>query len=109
VRSDYSSLMFISVSLDYILCLLGRRAPRVRFPKKVFITRQAFKNVTKSFFRNHKAENYHEIVSDLLTAYKPMGCNMSLKVHFLDSHLHFFPENLHQDISAGNQPQLLFR
>jgi hypothetical protein len=57
-----------------------------------------------------KAENYHEIVSDLLTAYKPMGCNMSLKVHFLGSHLDFFPENLgavsdehkerfHQDIS----------
>nr|CAH7733773.1 unnamed protein product [Callosobruchus chinensis] len=23
-----------------------------------------------------------------------MGCNMSLKVHFLHSHLDFFPENL---------------
>jgi hypothetical protein len=31
-------------------------------------------------------------MSDLLTAYKPMGCNMSLKVHLLDSY--FFPENL---------------
>jgi hypothetical protein len=73
-------------------------------------TWQAFKNVTKSFLGNRKAENYHEIVSHLLTAYKPMGCNMSLKVHFLDSHLDFFPENLgavsddhrerfHQDIS----------
>jgi hypothetical protein len=51
-----------------------------------------------------------EIVSDLLTAYKAMGYNMSLKVHFLDSHIDFFPENLgvvsdehgerfHQDIS----------
>jgi hypothetical protein len=48
----------------------------------------------KTFLGNHKAENYHEIVSDLLTAYKPMGCNMSLKVHFLGSHLDFFPENL---------------
>jgi hypothetical protein len=39
-----------------------------------------------------------------------MGCNMSLNVHLLDSHLDFFPENLvavsdkheerfHQDIS----------
>ncbi|GBM59799.1 hypothetical protein AVEN_14381-1 [Araneus ventricosus] len=39
-----------------------------------------------------------------------MGCNMSLKIHFLHSHLEFFPENLgsasdergerfHQDIS----------
>jgi hypothetical protein len=36
----------------------------------------------------------HEILSDLLTAYKAVGCNMSLKVHFLDSHLDFFPENL---------------
>jgi len=23
-----------------------------------------------------------------------MGCNMSLKIHFLDSHLDFFPDNL---------------
>jgi hypothetical protein len=71
---------------------------------------QAFKNVTKIFLGNHKAENYHEIVCDLMTAYKCMGRNMSLKVHFLDSHLDFFPENVgavsddhgerfHQDIS----------
>jgi hypothetical protein len=55
---------------------------------------QAFKNVTNSFLGNHKAENYHEVVSDLLMTYKAMGCNMSLKVHFIDSHLDFFPENL---------------
>jgi hypothetical protein len=48
----------------------------------------------KTVLGNHKAENYHEIVSDLLMAYKPIGCNMSLKVHFLGSHLDFFPENL---------------
>jgi hypothetical protein len=52
----------------------------------------------------------HEIVNELLTAYKAVGCNMSLKVRSLDSHLDFFPENLgavsdehgqriHQDIS----------
>jgi hypothetical protein len=52
---------------------------------------QAFKNVTKSLLGNHKAENHHKIVSDLLTAYKAMGCNMSRKVHFLDSHLRFLP------------------
>jgi hypothetical protein len=27
-------------------------------------------------------------------AYKAMGCNMSLEIQFLDSHLDFFPENL---------------
>jgi len=31
---------------------------------------------------------------DLLTSYKDMGCNMILKIHFLESHLDFFPENL---------------
>jgi hypothetical protein len=43
-----------------------------------------------SFLGNHKAENYHEIVCDLLRAYKAIGCNMSLKVHNSD----FFPEYL---------------
>jgi hypothetical protein len=39
---------------------------------------QAVKNITKSFLGNHKLENYHEIVSDLLTTYNAVGCNMSL-------------------------------
>jgi hypothetical protein len=58
----------------------------------VFISWQAFKNITKSFLGNRKAENYREIASDLLTAYRAMGCNMSLNVHFLHSFLD--PENL---------------
>jgi hypothetical protein len=33
-------------------------------------------------------------VQDLSTSYKVMECNMSLKIHFLESHLDFFPENL---------------
>ena len=33
-------------------------------------------------------------MEELLDAYKAMGCNMSLKIHFLHSHLHFFPPNL---------------
>ena len=38
--------------------------------------------------------NYQNVVQDLLTLYKAVGCNMSLKIHFLESHLDFFPENL---------------
>jgi len=38
--------------------------------------------------------NYQGIMQDLLNSYKAMGCNMSLKIHFLESHLNFFPENL---------------
>ena len=33
-------------------------------------------------------------MGDLVQSHKAMGCDMSLGVHFLDSHLDFFPENL---------------
>ena len=53
-----------------------------------------FKRICKDFLGNHKAANYQDVVQDLLTLYKAMGCNMSQKIHFLESHLDFFPENL---------------
>jgi hypothetical protein len=34
------------------------------------------------------------MVANRVKFYKGMVCNMSLKVFFLDSHLHLFPENL---------------
>jgi len=54
----------------------------------------SFKRICKDFLGNHKAANYQDVVQDLLTLYKAIGCNMSLKIHFLESHLDFFPENL---------------
>ncbi|GBP36788.1 hypothetical protein EVAR_28129_1 [Eumeta japonica] len=33
-------------------------------------------------FLKPQAENYEELVNNLLVAYKDMGCNMSLKIHF---------------------------
>jgi len=36
------------------------------------------------FFGNHQAENYRDMVT-YLVQYKSVGCNISLKVHFLDS------------------------
>lgn len=59
---------------------------------------------------NHHAENYRNMVA-YLVQYKAVGCNISLRVHFMDSHWDFLPENLeavsndhkqrfHQDIST---------
>jgi len=56
--------------------------------------RNAFKRICTDFLGNHKAANYQDVVQDLLTSYKAMGCNMSLIIHFLESHLDFSPENL---------------
>ena len=69
------------------------------------------KFVVKGFLGNGRAQNYEELVNNLLQSYQKLGCNMSLKIHFLHSHLDFFPGNhgavsdehgecFHKDISS---------
>ena len=76
------------------------------------------KNLVKAMNREGEAFkylktklNYKLAVNELLRTYQELGCNMSLKIHFLDSHLDFHPSNcgavsdehgerFHQDISA---------
>jgi hypothetical protein len=53
-----------------------------------------FKAACPNFLGNVKAKNYKELAENLLNAYQTVECNMSLKIHFLHSHLHFFPPNL---------------
>jgi len=71
----------------------------------------SFKFVIKGFLGNRRAQNYEELVNNCLQNCQKLGCNMSLKMHFLHSHLNFFPENcdavsdehgerFHQDISS---------
>jgi hypothetical protein len=54
----------------------------------------AFRWLCENFLGKHKSPRFQEGVQNLLDAYRKLGCNMSLKVHFLHSHLDFFPENL---------------
>lgn len=54
----------------------------------------AFRSVTEYFLGNNKDPNYKAIVETMLENFKKMGCNMSVKVHFLHSHIDYFPENL---------------
>ena len=54
----------------------------------------AFVSVMQNFLGNKKSENYIELVEDLLLQLKSIECNMSIKLHFLNSHLDRFPENL---------------
>jgi len=67
--------------------------------------------VVTGFLGNRRADNYKDLLEELLCSYQKMGCNMSVKIHFLSSHLEFFPENcgsvidehgerFHQDIAA---------
>ena len=70
----------------------------------------AFMNVVKFFLGKTKAPSYEELVETLLTSLHQLRANMSIKLHFLHSHLACFLENLgnvseqrgerfHQDIS----------
>ena len=71
----------------------------------------SFTDVVNNFLGNHKSEDYVSYVEKMLKAFEHLKCNMSIKVHFLSSHLDCFPDNLgdvsdeqgerfHQDIKT---------
>ena len=49
----------------------------------------AFRLVSTNFLGNIRAENYKELIEDMLSLYHKLGCNMSLMIHMLHSHLDF--------------------
>ena len=53
-----------------------------------------FAVVLKGFLRYTKAANCKHLLETLLDSFHDLGCNMSIKVHFLKSHLNEFPTNL---------------
>ena len=69
----------------------------------------SFVDVMKNFLGNKKAGNHEDLVGNML--FHDLGCKMSIKMHFLFSHLDKFPDNLgavsdkqggrfHQDLMA---------
>jgi len=54
----------------------------------------SFVAVVHNFLGNHKAANYEEVVLNMLTNFRNLGTNMSLKIHYLHSHLDRFTYNL---------------
>ena len=83
---------------------------QIAWMKKESCAWSAFVETVKNFLGNRKAVNYKGIVAKLLSTLQDMGANMSIKLHFLYSHLDRFPKNLgdlsdeqgewfHQDIS----------
>ena len=72
---------------------------------------QAFRQVVAGFLGNNRSQNYKELLENLILSYQRLGCRMSLKLHFLHSHIDFFKPNLgavseehgerfHQDIQV---------
>ena len=71
---------------------------------------QSFVVVTQNFLENRKAENYRKLVEGMLSKFKDLDVKMSIKIHYLFSHLDRFPtigdlseehgERFHQDIKV---------
>ena len=53
----------------------------------------SLKCVVENFLGNNKHPQYADFVETMLNSFQKLGCNMSLKVHFLHSHLDYFPED----------------
>ena len=51
---------------------------------------QSFRNAVHGFLGRNKADNYEELVETLLQTYCKLGSRMSLKMHYLHSHLDIF-------------------
>ena len=49
--------------------------------------------LVKNFLGNNRAVNYKELIEKMLKCYHEIGANMSIRIHFLDSHLDIFPDN----------------
>ena len=63
------------------------------FNETVLAAWKNFKQVCLNFRGLHKSDDFEDVVTNLLHNYHEMGCKMSLKVHYLHSHLLFFHEN----------------
>ena len=71
----------------------------------------SFKNFCTNFLGKRRSQDYEEMVRVLMQSFQALGVQMSIKIHFLHSHLVYFPENcvdyseeqgerFHQDISC---------
>ena len=56
-------------------------------------TWRSFVTVTANFLGNKRSDDCVSPLQNMLDNYRDIGANMSIKVHFLGSHLHRFPEN----------------
>ena len=55
---------------------------------------RSFRNVVHCFLGRNKANNNEDCLETLLQTYCKLKCRMSLKMHYLHSHLDFFRPNL---------------
>ena len=51
----------------------------------------AFKYIIQYFLGNHRSADYENLVYEIMDCIERLGSIMSIKMHILRSHLHYFP------------------
>ena len=71
----------------------------------------SFENIVEQFLGNVKSPDGKKEVSRMVDSFQKLKCSINLKLHFIDSHVEYFPEYLgdyseeqgerfHQDIKV---------
>lgn len=55
---------------------------------------EVFRMVVQWFLGNKRSDNYKKLIENLMQNYRVLGCRMSVKMHYLFSHINFFRPNL---------------
>jgi uncharacterized protein Usg len=56
--------------------------------------------VGEKFLSKYKTTNYRTLVENILQTFRNIGCNLSLKLHFLYGHLEFWQANLEMSVTS---------
>ena len=56
-------------------------------------TRQSLKSIVTNFLGNHRVGEYEKEIEELLKSFRQLRARISVKLHFLQSHLDYFPNN----------------
>lgn len=54
----------------------------------------SFKKVCSDFLGNRKSADYKKIISNMVKKLERLECNMSSKLHMMDSYVDEFPDNV---------------
>ena len=56
-------------------------------------TWRTYSTVIEGFLGNKRSSEYVSHVNELMKSFEKLEARMSIKIHFLQSHLDYFPEN----------------
>lgn len=94
----YLAIKFPAITTEKIKAgiFIGPQINQLFRDEKFSMTKSMINKQTgvENFLGNFKHPDFKNMVSNMLKNFQELGCIMNVKVHFLHSHIDYFPENL---------------